>query len=243
MLLYNEECDFPCWWGIKPGETSLQASRSFLETFLAISVTNIFDENGGYTRWLVKKNDMIIDTQVSIISDLETLTTVEGLWVTTQVTRETADGGFEVVWENPLNSQYLQALMLPQILTTYGQPNNVLIQVNRDWGEFELLLDYSSDGFALWFVAPLEGDETTYLGCMAKAYSDLFFWDPNMGYTWAEGVTRISKGDAWEIDALSEVFLPLEEVTSLTLEEFYQTFKNPENTDCLETSTDFWLGP
>jgi hypothetical protein len=40
-----------------------------------------------------------------------------------------------------------------------------------------------------------------------------------------------------------DYFKPVEEATSLTLNEFYDTFKNPENTACLETPQELWPGP
>jgi len=243
-LLYdNGGCAFPCWWGIMPGESSLQTTRSFLETFDAIVIGNIFDEYGGYARWFVTEDDLIIDISVHLVTDREPVSTVEGMWVMLQVTRRLDEGGFEVVWENPLNDRYLQAYMLPQILSTYGQPDDVLIQANEYYGEFYLLLDYSTQGFTIWYIADMEQNGDSYRGCMANSNTYTYLWDPNLTYTWAEGITRTSSGEAWEIDELNQVFQPLEEATSLTLEEFYQIFSNPENTSCLETPVEIWPGP
>jgi hypothetical protein len=156
--------------------------------------------------------------------------------------------GFEVVWENPLNAAYLQTYMLPQILTTYGPPNQVLIFGNvssghERWSLFELVLDYANQGFAIRYVTRMERAGDTYFGCMANAYTNLHLWAPELDYTWAEGITRTSGGEDWEIEYLNEKFRPLEEATSMSLDEFYQTFKNPENTVCLETPVELWPAP
>ncbi len=243
LLHDNGGCEFPCWWGILPGESSLQATRSFLETFDAIVIGNIFDDYGGYARWFVTEDDLIIDIDVSLVSDREPAAIVEGMQFVIQVTHRLDEGGFDVVWENPLNERYLQAYMLPQILSTYGQPDGVLIQANEGWRVFDLLLDYSSRGFSLWYTADMEQNGDMYRGCMANAYIYVSLWDPDLAYTWAEGITRTSSGEAWEVDALNEVFLPLEEGTAITPVEFYQIFNNPESTSCLETPVEIWPGP
>jgi hypothetical protein len=243
LLRNNGGCDFPCWWGIIPGETNLQTARSFLETYESISISNIFDADSGYARWFVNEDDLIIDIRVSLVSDREPVAIVEGMHFVVQVTRRLDEGGFEVVWENPLNERYLQAYRLPKILNTYGLPDDVLVQANEYYGEFYLLLDYSTQGFTIWYMADMEQNGDIYRGCMANAYEYIYLWDPDLAYTWAEGITRTSSGEAWEIDALREVFQPLEEATSLTLGEFYQIFSNPENTSCLETLVEIWPGP
>ena len=243
LLQGNGGCAFPCWWGIQPGESSLQTTQSFLETFDAIVIGNIFDEFGGYARWFVTEDDLIIDVDVSLVSDREPAATVEGMHFALQVTRRLDEGGFEVVWDNPLNTRYLQAYMLPQILNAYGQPDEALVQANEYYGEFYLLLDYSTQGFTIWYIADMEHHTDIYRGCMANVYTYISLWNPDLAYTWAEGITRTTSGEAWEIDELNQVFQPLEEATSLTLEEFYQIYSDPENTSCLETPVEIWPGP
>ena len=144
-------------------------------------------------------------------------------------------------WENPLNEQLLQAYRLPSVLSTYKQPRNVLIFANEGWRYFELVLDYSDQGFVIWYSAPLDSEGEKYLGCLEKAFVNLYLWTPDLTYTWAEGVT--GSGDASEIDSLNRDFQPLEDVTSMTLDKFYEAFVNVENDTCLETPKELWPGP
>jgi hypothetical protein len=242
LLRDNGGCQFPCWWGIMPGETGLQTSRSLLETFESIVIGSIFDDNGGYARWFLTENDLIIDIDVNLVSDTETVTTIEGLWVVIQVHRRLDDGG-EIVWESPINDTDLQAFTLPQILSTYGRPEDVLIRVNRGWVDFDLILDYSTQGFALWYIAPSEHIENTYRLCVINAYIHLAMWNPDMAYTWAEGITMTTSGEPWEVDSLIQDFVSLEERSNLTIDDFFQNFKNPEYSACIDTSDELWPGP
>jgi hypothetical protein len=208
--------------------------------FESISITNIFDENGGYGRWFIPEDDLILDVRVLIFYSQPNPNTLKTLHVTTEIKRRTEDGGFETVWENPLNEQYLSAYSLPEILSTYGQPNNVLVWGNRGWAVFSLVLDYSDQGFVVRYSAPLESSGETFLGCMSKAYTNLHLWDPKLEYSWAEGITRTTGGETDEIESLNQLYLPIEEATLLTPDGFFQNFKDPNNTTCLETPVDLW---
>jgi hypothetical protein len=243
MLKSNAGCRYPCWWGLTPGETKIQFGNSFLKKFEALSIGYISDEYGAYTSWFITEEDLILDISVDTWLFQENPDPlrglVEGLHVRTQVKRS-IEGGFEVVYDNPLYAKYLQAYMLPQILSTYGKPNNVLIFGNKGWYELDLVLDYADQGFIIRYSSPLESVGENFLGCMSKGYMDLHLWDPELTYTWAEGVTRTSGGEDWEIDWLATNFLSLEKVTSMTVNEFYQTFQQPDNTTCFETPMEIW---
>lgn len=241
LLQYNNDCLFPCWFGLVPGKTTAQATKALLEKFTASSLrTNFFDEMGG-AHWRINKNDLFLDTLVGFTYNQLLSGVLESLNVTIEVKGKSDGGSFETTWENPLNEQYLQAYKLPQVLLAYGQPENVFIFANEGWKYFELVLDYSDQGFAIWYSAPLESSGDKYLGCMSKAFTNLYLWTPEFTYTWAEGVT--GSNDKSEIDSLNRDFQPLEDAASMTLNEFYDTFANVDNVNCLETPKEIWPGP
>jgi hypothetical protein len=237
----NGGCLLPCWWGLMPGETSMQTVKSLFESLTAISIRDGFLDEVGGAHWRIDKNDLLLDTLASLTYNRLLTDRVESLKITMEVKKELEGGGFETVWENPLNEQYLHNYMLPQILSVYGQPKDVLIYANEGWRYFELILDYSNQGFVVWYSAPLESSADTYLGCISKAFTNLYLWAPEFSYTWSEGVT--GTGDQSEIDSINRDFKPLQEVTSLTLKEFSTIFMNSANPDCLQTQKTIWPGP
>jgi hypothetical protein len=241
LLQNNEGCLLPCWWGLTPGESSQKDAQSLLETMETdFSRFNFYDNVSGAS-WFIKSDGLLLDLIVSFIHDRVLVDVVESFRITMEVKRELSEGGFETVWENPLNERYLQAYMLPQILSVYGQPKEVFIFANEGWRYFNLVLDYSNRGFAIWYSAPLESSSDKYIGCMSKTFIRLYLWAPEFSYTWAEGVA--GTGDKSEIDALNRDFRPLEEVTSTTLEEFYDTFMTTDHIGCIETPRGLWPGP
>ncbi len=241
LLKDNGGCLFPCWWGVTPGKTTNETARNFLEKFVAVANANIFNENGSYIRWPIPNNDLLLDLSVSISYDPASPNLVQLIEVTTQVSRKLEGGGFETVWENPLNEQFLQAYTLSQVLSVYKQPKDVYIFANEGWQYFELVLDYSNQGFAIWFSAPLESLGDQYLGCMSKAFTRSYFWEPEFVHSWAEGVTGAE--DKSEINSLNTNFRLLENATSIELNQFYNIYVNNNNTNCVETPKAFWPGP
>ncbi|MFQ5616553.1 MAG: hypothetical protein ACE5GO_08855 [Anaerolineales bacterium] len=239
LLLNNGNCRFPCWWGFRPGETSVQSVRPFLERFDGVSIITIFYEFVGGTHLRLSENSSHLNISFDVIFNQRTPNKVNGFYVRIW----SVEGDFETGWNNTSFVPLLQAYSLTEILSTYGQPTNALIHGNTGWPAFEFILDYANRGFSIWYSASLERVGANYVGCMDNAILNLHLWDPELGYTWAEGVTRTSGGEDWEITALNGLFLTLDEATSLTLDEFYETFKDHDNISCLETPVELWPGP
>lgn len=237
----NGGCHLPCWWGLTPGKTSAQTAISLFESLSEISSRiTLFDDVGG-AHWRIERNDLLLDTIVSFTYNRLLSGNIESLRITIEVKRELQGGGYGTVWENPLNEQFLQAYRLPHILSIYGQPEEVLVFANEGWRYFELVLDYSAQGFVIWYSAPLESSGDKFLGCPSKAFTKLYIWAPQFTYTWAEGVTGM--GDKSEIDSLTRDFVALEEATSITTRDFSNTFTNADFAGCIETPKELWPGP
>lgn len=241
LLQYNPDCLFPCWFGLTPGETDDQATKALFEKLVAVSLRTSLNGDVDGAFWRISKDNLLLDTIASAVYDESPSNTLESLRTTIEVKREVQAGELQTAWENPLNGQLLQAYRLPFVLSIYEQPKNVFIFANEGWRYFELILDYSNQGFVIWYSAPLESNGEKFMGCTEKTFVKLYLWKPGLTRTWAEGVT--GRGDTSEINSLNRDFQPLEDVTSMTLDEFYDAFVNVENETCLATPKEFWPGP
>jgi hypothetical protein len=241
LLQYNPDCLFPCWFGLMPGNTDDQATQELFEKLATVSLlTSLKDDIDG-AFWRMDKDDLLLDIIASSNYDKSSSNVLESIGVTIEVKTETQGGELKTAWENPLNEQLLQAYRLPSILSIYKQPGNILIFANEGWRYFELVLDYSDQGFVIWYSAPLDSDGENFLGCPEKTFVKLYLWTPDLTRTWAEGIT--GSGDKSEIDSLNRDFRSLEDVTSMNVDEFYDAFVNTNNETCLETPKELWPGP
>jgi hypothetical protein len=239
LLQNNGDCQLPCWWSLTPGEIDSQEAKSFLERFGSLYISSIHNEKGGYVQLHIPKNGLIVWPRLEYEINAGEHT-VERFSILIEVVRK-IEGGYEVVYGDPLFTQFIPLYSLPQILSTYGQPSEVLVRGVRGWWEFDLLLSYAEAGFLVNYSAPYEEEDGVYFGCPAKATIELWLWPPERNYSLSEAATMIYGerfGSAW-----LGSYLPLEDATLLSPETFYETYQAPQNTSCLETPKELWPEP
>ncbi len=213
LLENNAGCRLPCWWGITPGKTSWQDATRFLETF-----TNIYkDENSSYAY-----------VYLPIPPDKGTL-----------------DHTY-VVEDNMVSEIYvyvydwMPSLYLSNFLTVYGPPDEVFLrtfrhdedgsqpyQIELFYGKLGLLLEYSG------------GDPNTVGEKIENCFDDMYspfvyIWSADKPMTSTEAIEQL-------LDTQNMPYpIPLDQATGMNVTSFYETFKNPDNTTCLETPENLW---
>lgn len=143
--------------------------------------------------------------------------------------------------------EMFQYYQLSQILTTYGPPSTVLISleeeedylVQPDVFSFALVLYYPELGFLAQYISPREQKGNKYIGCPSEAQIDVVSWFPDPKRLLVEivahggrlgGINHLNMGRFKQIGV----------ATTLTLDDFYQIFRNPNNTSCIETLISIW---
>jgi hypothetical protein len=231
LLQNNASCRLPCWWGFTPGKTAWQIAHAF---FTSLGKATI-DQGRPYTSYRVEFNIAEHDTQLSQ-EYIITNGNIDMIWLGVGMVRNN-----EAVFGDALFAQDLRSYMLPQILTTYGQPQEVLIQTfsgapDGSWVPFHLLLFYPEQGILVDYQGPnaRKGDKLEW--CSQKTNIALWLWAPEN--KWAlEDIARM--GPNLSTEAVL-AYRPLEKATGMGLEMFYETFKNADNRTCLETAADMW---
>jgi hypothetical protein len=220
LLKNNGGCKLPCWWGITPGKTTWQEAQSFLETFASeISTRESFDHRTLYAAAFFDS----IPEGISLGSRIVISLTAPG-----GVIQSMNIGGFE------LSTSFL----LPILLSTYGQPEEVWLHTFSSYPDNKLPLSvfviYQRQGiFAhYWTEGELTGDMIR--GCVQSS-PRLALWFPR---------GEITIQEAMEMAALDipDPILRLSDATNLDEKKFYELFKDVNNLPCLETSKMLWPG-
>jgi len=224
LLSNNGNCRLPCFWGFTPGKTNFGTIFSFFA---------LFHPFGGGTQLNIIKGDVTLATTIILGSSNPTSSKIlRRLDVMLDAYRGQRDAN-EFVHTSPFYAQYFRYYTLPYLLSTYGPPENVYISPQTDISPYEyyLVLDYTKSGWVAYLHMPLlhtvSGD--VLMGCPADAFTNLILWSPDDAesasqYGYANGPPEASS-------------MPIEKATSLTLDQFYQQYKDPTNTKCLETPT------
>jgi hypothetical protein len=220
----NNGCRLPCWWGITPGQTEWSVAEEFL---------NRFDRGilgTSFTPGLIYYGPVIpLPTEVFAEDRTEIgISARNGIvkFIDTRVSMGNTPPG------------YLTQYTLPTFLNTYGPPTEVWVstysspQGHNDL-PFRVVLFYPDQG-----IAALYGDNGIKQGDMVHGCPQqglagfLSLWDSTEVLTFEE----MKNGKA----VFNVHYLPLEEATGMDVATFYETFKNPDNTTCLETTADLW---
>ena len=231
LLQNNGDCRLPCFWGFVTAETQKDKILSFLN-----SLDSIW-QNG----LIIPRNDSTI--QILLNADLsgDPTTTVKSMTVYMSAfrVRESAEGIYhDNVYNNPSFPDYIQYYTLSELLSNYGPPalESGFLSVWDPWmpegGRTFFLSTWTtriqgggSPSLCLWRKM-----RNSIWVCPSQAFTTLDLWSPEDTFT-AQRLTR------WMQDFL---FLGIEEAMSMSVEEFYNQFKSPADTTCLETPKEVW---
>jgi hypothetical protein len=143
--------------------------------------------------------------------------------------------GYEFLQEKASD---LDFYLLHNLLSTYGPPEEVYIQAFSVTPSgslpFYVELFYPQQGFTLSYndKASLRDDQIQV--CIHDKFS-LSLWTPGSIETFND-LARVGNFPADELP----LYRPLQEVTAMDVETFYDTFKNSDNPFCLETPAELW---
>ncbi|MCL4265814.1 MAG: hypothetical protein KJ069_21550 [Anaerolineae bacterium] len=224
----NNGCQLPCWWGITPGQTEWSVAEEFFHRF----DKDLYEASS--TPGLVSYGISIpLPTDIFVTDYTYPSVLVQnGI-----VERIQADILVGDTYPDSLNHY-----MLPMLLTTYGEPAEVgLSTFSSDPGgegpgwlvPFAVVLFYPDQGIAALYgdIGEISGDMVR--GCpQARPVSTLKLWSPDKDFTFEELIKSSS--------AFNKEYLSLQEATGMDVATFYETFKNPDNTTCLETPANLW---
>ena len=222
LLQDNGGCQLPCWWGFTPGETTWQTAQEFFAA-LGKSPAAYHDPRGTVNYTVRFRVPEWIDQEGHI-----------------QQHYVVRDGIIEVIVADPGDSQNYT---LPQLLAAYGQPTELWVRTfsmvaDQDDGElpFFVLLHYQQRGIWAEYIGLTCTKDAQIPLCPQYAGVLLRLWSPGHG-TALEDLDTI-------VDGISKAEAPyyrfLEEATNWSIEQFYQTFVQPDNQTCLETPADLW---
>jgi hypothetical protein len=243
LLADNGGCRLPCLWGIALNESNLQETQNILVPLSSISDLSEFRQKLGAIHPGYSEKDLLINTTVDVSTFPDNDLVNRILFIAeafTEVPDPIVPDSFypAYVYDSNYFGSKLAYYSLPHILSEYGRPSTVLLKTypGPNWlGQFKLILLYPDQGFLIQYTTKGRMSGSNVLGCPANAHVTLDLYPSGHAETFYELI-----GPGWN-DVLP-LFKPLEEVTSLSLDQFYQTFRQPTD-KCLVTASTNWPTP
>lgn len=211
----NGGCQYPCWWGIIPGETTWADARHFLSAF----ASRISDEPGpNYPDILVAE---------VFLPQMDTMETGRH-----NIHVYVIKNGFvEMIEVHPTNALSPQ---VGDILRTYGPPDEVYLRGSLPAISFTLF--YKDQSFFFQYGT----NDTTVEEEMLKVCLPGDHPNSVKIIVWSLAEQR-SFADVYdEPDALMYEH-PLAEVTDLNIQQFHEMFSVSAGPACLKTPVEHWL--
>jgi hypothetical protein len=228
LLSNNDNCHLPCIWGITPGESTNQDANTILVPLSSLSYTVYLDTpRGGGISPRYREDKLEIYTNVSFLTDPDSHV-VKRIIFNAEAHRPVDEGGYENVFDSKFFGEKIAAYTLPQVLSELGIPESVLMYTfggpltRGGKGGFDLVLLYPKQGIAIEYTTQMHLNDKNVYGCFTGAHVEIELQQPGM-----PAVMNV------------KYYKPLEEVTAMSVEEFYEIFRVSTDT-CIETLAEVW---
>jgi hypothetical protein len=239
----NSNCRLPCWWGINPNITTLQDARSILNPFSSLASTNSIDNDHGSMRLRIPNGEGLLYLVVEYDGiDAK----VNTLIVTLSQLAKNKNGDYEQTFAEPAFAQATQSFQLTEILRSYGQPKQIMISTYSSqplgWPVFfDIQLFYPDHGFLIAYESLMVSSTNGNVkGCPSKSNINIGLWEPGK-YSSINDVPENMRNNISAFPLSS--YLQIDEATKMSIQDFYETFKNDNGTLCLETPANLWPMP
>ena len=240
----NANCRFPCLWGFMPGENTVEDLRNFLIQF------GEFDSPGNFysdVYWFDDGSQSFFglweeNVKMDILLEHNGLSELENLSLNVQGPRSGSPTSF------PLQLKRFDSYLLPQVLSNHEQPSEIIIgpypfdpDIPEQWLPMNLGLFYPEQGFYIEYILTKKTEGEYFIACpMEVTEFSIVVWDPMEAKTLLE-IAKLTPG-SWGLNEnnLDAYYRSIEEVLSITPEEFYEKYKDSANTDCISVPMSFW---
>jgi hypothetical protein len=249
LLENNGGCHLPCLWGITPEKSTYPEARAILEPLSSISSLTGFRADGGSISPTYAEGDLFLDTDVSFLSEEQIVNRVTfRAREMRNVTSPSGEAGFAGVFDSASFGERVGYFLLPHILSEQGMPEAVLISTDggpergRDVPGFYVLLFYPDQGLLVSYTTYRELAGANVRGCLSSAHVELELAPPGHGDSFSEYLSQTQWANLWPVPADSPHWKPIEKATSMSLDEFYETFRQATD-QCIETPASIWPVP
>ena len=245
LLADNGGCRLPCLLGITPGKTTFTEAQTILLPFSSISISmNLSDDTSPDSAWLTYDE-----------GDSRTFIKLSYLYSDNGIISHIAFNGAEykelagnrsLVFDSKNFSERLRPYMLSKILSEFGRPASVVIHTSGKQisgsGGFEILLFYPEQGIFVHYTTQMASEGANARGCPANAQVELELYPSGDVDTFDSAFSQTEWAFAWPKLANNLSWKPIDEATSMSVEQFYETYRQPTD-KCIETPLKYWYVP
>jgi hypothetical protein len=241
LLSTNGNCHLPCFWGITPGKNSLLDGLYILSPLESIAsldscyISRCQRMDAYYYEGILKISASILLFTYQEITNISSIQFIAESYIDLPDPANPGHTYLDFVFDSTAFQSRLAFYMLPQILSEYGAPSSVSLWTlpGPNAGLFYAILMYPDLGFAIHYTTRARISGSNVLGCISNSHIDLYLFPSGNAESFYELLPKNYKG------VESNLYKPLEEVTSLSMDQFYHIFRQPTDR-CIVTPSTNW---
>jgi hypothetical protein len=246
LLATNGDCRLPCLWGITPGKSNYHEARNILMPLSSIAETEHFDSSNPVDDIspLYIEGELRLNTWVANLYGDDGIVSRVGFETLEERLDEKDEYGNQImtpIFDSATFGKRVVYYSLSHVLSEQGIPDSVMIYIPRvegypivvGIGIMEAVLQYPEQGIWIKYTMSMYNDGNIIKGCPANAHIEMQLYPSGN----PESFFSLLEKTDWE--RTKGGYKPLEEATSMSLEQFYETFRNPSD-QCIETPTNLW---
>ncbi len=228
LLRESQTCRLPCWWNLTPGESDWKTAQE-LFTSLGLRV-HAYGKEGAS----IRSYDVTGVTPKSGTQFLQKYGVQDGIIQDILVKAVPAKG-----YEDTQFARDWQPFLLPQILSAYGKPAEVLLLTYHSVPDtsvpYYLIVFYPEQGFLVMYTGNRIEVGNALRICPLQSELVLITWPPGKYSSLAEVIPQPNP-----FFHPAEEYMPIQKVTNLSVEAFYANFKNADDQVCFDTPASLW---
>jgi hypothetical protein len=237
ILSSNGNCNLPCWWGVYPGESTVQ---SFNNVFYPFGY-NELNKQGDFSEDL----SMSVN-QINIPNLLMRMSFENNIVQRIYILADNINKPGDKVSHFDDFARAMENYSLESILEHYGIPSKVYLEVYPKYEPTSPLM------YALWvfyedlgFLIEYEGEGYVIQDGVVNICPDFDKLYTMKFYLQSSQVKPLLSGFADEMQSFNELvsqksLLSLSDATSLTVEGFHDLFTSDKQDKCFQSSRELW---
>jgi hypothetical protein len=231
--------------------TTIQSATNELSPLSSISDFHHFDRESGLIDLSYDEDYLDLLTSIQFIGQNGIVEQIRVEIRELQI-YTASNGDIEVkdVYDSPSFGSRIQPYTMQEVISGFGAPSSVLIRTfNSEQamgltksGGFELILVYPIEGIFLHYTTQMHVEGETVYGCLDNAHVELWLFPSENEESFIQNLSKTEWAGVWPTLAEDLYWKPIDEVTNYSKEQFITTFSQ-NNSQCLFSSTDYWIQP
>ncbi len=251
LLAKNGGCHLPCLWGITPGKSTNYEAQTVLVPLDSISELIDLRSSPGVIEITLPDDDLRFFVRMSYLYAGDGIVNRISLtaWELQKISDSNGQTYFVDIFNSKSFGERLSNYMLPQILSEQGAPAAVVVSTYKSpivqgvnlLGGFDIFLLYPDQGLFVHYTTQMQLVGSNVRGCMADAHVEMELFPEGKGESYSDYLASTQWANLWPVPN-NLYYKPIESASSMSVEQFYRTFRQPTDA-CLETPANLWPIP